>query len=502
MEFTPGTLSQRLVDLGLVESHQVEQLWSEISRSSEDLDDFAGALLRKGLVTNFQLERCLTGERLGYFYGPYKVLYMIGAGTFARVYRAVHRNTGRVVAVKVLRRRHRDDPRQVEQFLREGRMGLQLRHPNIVNIYEIENDPRTPYLVMEFVEGETLREILKIRKKFDPISALRIMADVCAGLEFAAQKGITHRDLKLSNVLVGANGRCKLVDFGLAAMADTSSPEALADCPSARAIDYAALERGTGVRKDDARSDIYFTGCILYHIVSGISPLIETRDRLARLNVSRFNDVKPLLQLEPDCPPNVVSVCNRAMELDPEKRYQTPGQMLGDVQVMLRRLEAGDTGAVRNDGTVAAPVIEIDPEALKEGKGKTVLIVEDKMDLQDLIREKLKNRGYRVLVYGDPMRALERFTPDEPPPADCAVFSAPELGNIALEAFNRFGTDEHTKHLPAILLVDRKQQHIIRSALGGPKRILLAMPLKVRELRAALMKLLASPQEPPATGSV
>jgi serine/threonine-protein kinase len=123
---------------------------------------------------------------LGFFYGPYKVLYMIGAGTFARVYRAVHRETGRVVAVKVLRRRHRDDPRQVEQFLREGKMGLQLRHPNIVSIYDIVNDSRTPYLVMEFVEGETLREILKIRKQFDPISALKIMADVCSGLDHAS----------------------------------------------------------------------------------------------------------------------------------------------------------------------------------------------------------------------------------------------------------------------------------------------------------------------------
>ncbi len=501
MEFTPGSLSQRLVDLGLVDNQQIEQLWSEVSRTSEDLDSYAGALLRKGLVTNFQLERVLTGERLGYFYGPYKVLYMIGAGTFARVYRAVHRNTGRVVAVKVLRRRHRDDPRQVEQFLREGKMGLQLRHPNIVSIYEIENDPRTPYLVMEFVEGETLREILRIRKKFEPLAALRIMADVCAGLDFASQRGITHRDLKLSNVLVGASGRCKLVDFGLAAMADTSSPEALADCPSARAIDYAALERGTGVRKDDPRSDIYFTGCILYHIVSGVSPLTETRDRLARLNVSRFNDVKPLVALEPDCPPHVLTVCNRAMELNPDQRYQTPGQMLAEVQLMIRRLEAGDTGAIKDDGTGPAP-IPIDPEDLKEGKGKTVLLVEDKLDLQDLIREKLKNRGYRVLVFGDPFRALERFNPEEPPPADCAVFSAPELGNAALEAFNQFGTSPHTKHLPSILLVDRKQQHIIRSALVGPKRILLAMPLKVRELRSALIKLLAPPKasEVAATG--
>lgn len=496
MEFTPASLSQRLVDLNLVEPFQVEQLWTEVGRSQLELEDYMGILLRKGLVTNFQLERTLSGERLGYFYGPYKVLYMIGAGTFARVYRAVHRGTGRIVAVKVLRRRHRDDPRQVEQFLREGRMGLQLRHPNIVSIYEIENDPRTPYLVMEFVEGETLREILKIRKQFDSMSALKVLADVCSGLDFASQQGITHRDLKLSNVLVGSSGRCKLVDFGLAAMADTSSPEALADCPSARAIDYAALERGTGVRKDDPRSDIFFTGCILYHILGGINPLTETRDRMARLNVSRFQEIKSLLAIVPNLPPIIFSIVMRAIEWDPLKRYQTPGEMHIDILQAMKRLEAGDTG---NNPVASEGILEIDPEAAKEGKGKSVLIVENKLDLQDLIREKLKSRGYKVLVYSDPERALARFDPDGPPPADCAVFSAPELGNSALEAFNKFGQDRHTCDLAAILLVDRKQQHIIRSALLGPRRILLAMPLKVRELRAALLKLLSPSDTEPST---
>lgn len=492
MEFTPGSLAQRLVDLELVQPIQMDQLWTEFGRGDSDLEDFISLLLRKGLVTNFQLERVLTGERLGYFYGRYKVLYMIGSGTFARVYRAVHRDTGRVVAVKVLRRRHRDDPRQVEQFLREGRMGLQLRHPNIVSIYEIENDPRTPYLVMEFVEGETLREILKIRKQFEPLAALKVMVDICMALDFATQQGITHRDMKLSNVLVGANGRCKLVDFGLAAMADTSTPEALADCPSARAIDYAALERGTGVRKDDPRSDIYFAGCILYHVLSGVSPLTETRDRMARLNISRFHEVRPLISLVPDCPQSVLSIRNKAMELDPEKRYQTPGLMLADIQQAIRRLEAGitDERVQTSEG-----ILVVDPEEAKEGRGKSVMVIECKIDLQDLVRERLKSRGYKVLVYSDPERALERFSADETPPADCVLFSAPELGNSALEAFNKFGTDEHTKHLPAIMLVDRKQQHIIRSALTGPKRILLAMPLKVRELRTALVRLLSNLNE-------
>ena len=169
MEFTPRSLTQRTVDLELASQDQIDRFWGEIRSSEITLEEVKNLLLRKGILTNFQLDRMLTGERLGFFYGHYKVLYMIGAGTFARVFRAVHRETGRIVAIKVLRRRHRDQLADVEQFLREGRMGLQLRHPNIVTIFEIENDPRAPYLVMEFVEGETLREILKIRHKFCPL---------------------------------------------------------------------------------------------------------------------------------------------------------------------------------------------------------------------------------------------------------------------------------------------------------------------------------------------
>ncbi len=490
MEFTPTSIVQRLIDLNLVEPSQMDQVWSEVGRSAVSVEDICSVILRKGLVTNFQLDRALSGERLGYFYGRYKVLYLIGAGTFARVYRAVHRDTNRVVAVKVLRRRHRDDPRQVEQFLREGRMGLQLRHPNIVSIYEIDSDPRAPFLVMEFVEGETLREIIKIRKKFAPTEALKVLSDVSAGLDFALQQGITHRDMKLSNVLVGSNGRCKLVDFGLAAMADTDTPEAIADCPSARAIDYAALERGTGVRKDDTRSDLYFAGCILYHILTGVSPLTETRDRLARLNVSRFREVKSILSLEPELPSIVAQICHRAMELDPVKRYQTPFQLMVDCQDAIRRLEQMEKNPNLKE---EKQDVELGgTEGGNEGHGKSVMIVESKTDLQDLIREKLKNRGYRVLVYANPERAIERFASGEAP-ADCVLFSAPELGNSALEAFNQFGLDEHTKDLPAILLVDEKQQHIIRNAITGPRRIMLSMPLKVRELRTALLHLLQSP---------
>lgn len=497
-DLTPAQLSQRIVEVGLLEPLEVEQAWSEVGSIDGTCEDLLRILQRKELLTNLQVDRLLKGERSGYFYGPYKVLYLIGAGTFARVYRSVHRETGRVVAVKVLRRRHRNEPTQVEQFMREAKVGMQLRHPNIVAIHDVANDPRNPYMVMEFVEGQTLRELIKIRKKLDPTTAVKLMADVANGLAYAGSHGVTHRDMKLSNVLVTSQGKAKLVDFGLAALADTNNEAALADCPSARAIDYAALERGTAVRKDDPRSDLYFFGSMLYHVLTGESPLTETRDRLARLNVSRFREVPHINKVDPSIPFNVAAIVQKAMEVDPLKRYQTPTEILQDLRTTLERLESGDTEtAPRIAAGDAARAAALD--ATTEGAGKTIMLVESKIEFQDLIREKLKKRGYRVLVISDPERALARFSPEEDPAADCVLFSAPELGAAALDAFNQFGAAEHTKNIPALLLVDRKQQFIIRSAKVGPKRMMVAMPLKVRELRAVLLRLFKKSAATPAT---
>jgi eukaryotic-like serine/threonine-protein kinase len=495
-ELTPTQLSHRIVELGLLEPIEIEQAWSEVGGISGTCEDLLRVLQRSDRLTNLQIDKVLKNDRTGYFYGHWKILYLIGAGTFARVYRSVHRETGRVAAVKVLRRRHRAEPTQVEQFMREARVGIKLRHPNIVAIHEVDPDPRNPYMVMEFVEGQTLRELVKIRRKIDPKTAVQLMLDVANGLTYAAGFGVTHRDMKLSNVLVTSVGKAKLVDFGLAALADTSNEAAVADCPNARAIDYAALERGTGVRKDDPRSDIYFFGSMLYHILTGEPPLTETRDRMARLNVSRFREVPHIQKVAPDVPSNVAAVLHKAMEFDPTKRYQTALQLADDLRATLARLEAGDTVTTARIAAGREEATD-EEEASTEGANKTIMLVESKLEFQDLIREKLKKRGYRVLVISDPTRAITRFNPEEEAPADCVLFSAPELGAAALEAFNEFGSNAHTANIPAILLVDRKQQFVIRSAQLGPKRMMLAMPLKVRDLRVALLRLLGTKSTAP-----
>ncbi|MEZ6087122.1 MAG: protein kinase [Pirellulaceae bacterium] len=486
VDFTPEQLASRIVDLGLAPMAEVEAARSDLGTGEQSTEAFVRILHGKGLLTNLQLDKLRKGERSGYFYGKYKVLYLIGAGTFARVYRASHRETNQVVAVKVLRKRYRDEVAELEQFLREGRMGLRLRHPNIVSIYEVDPNVMNPFMVMEFVEGETLRDLVRIRGKLEPETALSLCSDIAAALSYAATLGISHRDLKMSNVLISSEGRAKLVDFGLAALADRENPEKVADCPNARAIDYAALERGTNVRKDDPRSDIYFAGAMLYTMLSGVPPLSETRDRMKRLNVGRFHEIKSLGSIDPTIPVPAIQVVAKSLEFDPDKRLQTASALQAECKLAIERIKQIKQGGPA-EGTSAS-----DNELpTTEGDGRVVMLVESKAALQDVVRDRLKKRGYRVLVIADPARALGRFVPGEDPPADCVIFSASEMGSLALEAFNRFAIDDHTSELPAILLADQAQQNLIKFAKLAPHRVLMSMPLKVLELRTTLQRLLA-----------
>jgi serine/threonine-protein kinase len=489
-DITPEKLGQRMVDAGLMDARQMESLWAELGTREVDLKTFTSLLLRKELLTNYQLDRLTKGERGGFFYGEYKILYLVGTGTFARVYRAVNTRTGRIVAVKSLRRRFRDDKAMCEGFLREGQIGVQLRHPNIVPIYEVMSQP-SPTLIMEFVEGSNLREFIRGRKKLTPIEAMRVGVDILAGLAYAAERGMTHRDLKMSNVLITSRGKGKLVDFGLAGMQAGANPKD-DEVGNPRTIDYAGLERASGVRNNDPRSDLYFAGVILYNMLTGASALAETRDRLTRLSIARYQDIKPITHHEPNLPPRLATFIMRSLELNPEKRYATAAEMYEDAKRLLASLESGETHdpeAAAPDAAAARPAAAEKSTLEQEGAHKTVMIVESKIEMQDLLRDRLKKHGYRVLIFSDPKRAILRFETDDKTPADCVLFCAQDLGESALEAFNKFGTQAATREVPAILFVDAKQTDLIKAADLSPHRLLLTTPLRVRELRENLLKL-------------
>lgn len=478
VELTAEQFAQRAFHLNLVTEHQLNDILSELGSLRATPQQVQQIMLRRDLLTNYQAERLLRGDHTGFFYGDYKVLYLMGTGSFARVFRAVQQKTGDVVAVKVLRNRYCKDVQESERFFREGRMGASLKHPNIVPIYHVGMDAKVPYLAMEFVEGRNLREFTRVRGKFEPMEATRLIAEIASGLQYAAARGIYHRDLKLSNVLMSSRGQAKIVDFGLAAAEGHDDDEA-----NPRTIDYAGLERITGVRKEDPRSDIYFLGCMFYHMLSGVPALSETRDRAQRMHRSRFTQITPLAQVAAELPRAVLRVVEHAMELDPQARYQTPGEMEADLKQLAQKLADGTADIVESGSRAPLPQAPPPPQ-------HSLMVVEANVALQDIFRERLKSPELRVLMTRDPDRALARFS-DRPLPADCLLLSAVELGESALAAFNRLDESDDTRSLPAILLLADNQYTWEQRAKAAEHRVVLKMPLKLREVRETLSRLMS-----------
>jgi len=440
-----------------------------------DAAAFGQALVRREMVTGFQLERLLKGERRGYFYGRAKLLYQIGAGSFARVYRAIHRDTGGILAVKVLRSRYSNDPDKCRAFRHEGEMGQLLRHPNIVAIDDVGEESGTSYITMEFVEGQTLRELVKIRGALDLPRALDVIAQLAAGLEYAHRRGVTHRDLKASNVIVSSTGEAKLVDFGLAGV-DESGDGALGRIDQPRTIDYAALEKLTGMKDDAVRSDIYFLGTIAYLVVAGASPLKETRDRNERADPQRYRGVVPLADRCPELPKDVVDLVSRMINLDPLERWQTAADVRRRAESIIARRNGGEGGEAPAETAVAQ-------------KG-SLMLVESAPKAQQVLREFFSKLGYRVLITENPQRALTRFA-STPPPADCLVLSTHSLGGDAVAAFNTLTTDPFLAAVPAVLLLGSKQADLAGAARSDDRRRVVQMPVQTDDMTRVLRDLVA-----------
>lgn len=482
--------AQRLLECHLLEPEQVEKAFAALGGREIGEDRLKSFLIQHEWVTNWQTQRIEQGNRRGFFYGDWKVLYLVGEGTFARVYRATHRKTGEVKAVKVLRNRYSNDKDTQERFMREAKTVMKLRHPNIVPIHEVGVDHHRTYMVMDFIEGQNLREYVRVHGKVKLAVALNIIRDVAAGLDYAALRGVTHRDLKLSNVLLSSTARANLVDFGLAVV-DKNSDDAPGFNP--RSVDYAGLEKVTNVPRDDKRSDIFFMGCMLYHMLSGHPPLFETRERMRRMSAERFRDVPPITNYI-ELPHRVVILLKHFMEIDPEKRTQNPAKALREIDEVIDAIKAGQVRPY-SDTLSQAEAEEYERRTKKytEGLGLTIMVIESRQDVQDQLRERLKKRGYKVLIINDPRRALSRFEEldlSEANPADCVIFSCAGLGAASLEAFNFFATHSRMKSIPAILLVGDDQKHFLQAANLCEHRVSATMPIKFREIQQSLRKLL------------
>lgn len=498
-ELTAEQLAQRALECRLAEARELDRAVADAGGRNVSHEKLITVLLQKEILTNWQIQRLMEGQKQGYFYGNWKVLYLVGAGTFARVYRGYHMKTADMRAIKVLRNRYAEDAETKDSFLREGKMVMKLRHPNIVPIYEVEEEKGRIYMVMDFVEGQNLREYVRAHEKLKVKVALSIARDLAAGLDYAFELGITHRDLKLSNVMLSTKGQAKIVDFGLAAVAVDEKKSKSDESFNQRSIDYAGLERTTGVPRDDKRSDTFFLGCMLYNMLGGKPPLSEVKERSKRLSPQRFREVEPITNLEPSLPHRAVVLCHRLMELDPEKRPQTPGLALKEIDNVIEAIEAGHVE--KYDSALTEQHAESYEKTVKkdqEGEGKTILVIESNTKMQDMLRSRLKDLGYRVLITSNAQRGIDRFhdlSPGEDRPADVVVFGSSGLGRTAVEAFNYFLTNEETAGSPTILLVKPGLKKLAASVKMGSCGIALEMPLNFKHMRKAILKLTPKKEE-------
>ncbi|MEO1495722.1 MAG: serine/threonine-protein kinase [Planctomycetota bacterium] len=477
-------LAQGALDAGVITERELRSARAEVDAAGDAMEELSQSLVRKGLLTNYQLERLQRGFRDGYVYGDYTVLYLVGSGTFARVFRAIHRKSGEVYAIKVMRSRFSQDPKRADFFRREGELGKKLVHANIVPIHDVVAEGGSHYLVMDFVEGRNLRETYRVKGRFEWREATHILCGILAGLQYAFQQGVTHRDLKMSNVLVASDGTARIVDFGLAAL-DGVSGDAAAGVD--RTVEYAALEKATGVRKDDTRSDVFFVGCMMHQMLSGVATLPEGRDRGQRFGRDVFSTFKPIVELVPEIPLSLAMVLGKALELDPDRRYQTPGDMLTDLKLAVRRAEGSGQGEARQE-------LASQEGIGTDGKPRRLMVVESDTKRQDVLRDLFKKNGYRVLVSTDPDRVLDRFATD-PKTAEAALFCAATIGAPAVEAFNRFGEGPGTRDIPAVLLLEESQGEWAKSVNRCDHRSVAVMPLKLKQLRGAVSEVLAAGAE-------
>jgi beta-lactam-binding protein with PASTA domain/tRNA A-37 threonylcarbamoyl transferase component Bud32 len=268
--------------------------------------------------------------------GRYQVGATLGYGGMAEVHHGRDVRLGREVAIKVLRADLARDPSFQVRFRREAQAAAALNHPSIVAVYDTGDETpgvgpngHAPYIVMEYVDGRTLRDVLKVEGRLHPQRAMEIAADICAALDFSHRTGIVHRDIKPGNVMITKAGTIKVMDFGIArAVADNA-----ATVTSTHAVigtaQYLSPEQARG-EKVDARSDVYSLGCLLYELVTGQPPFTGDSPVAVAYQHVRENAIPPS-QVNPDVPATVDAIVMKALAKHPMNRYQTAGEMRTDL---------------------------------------------------------------------------------------------------------------------------------------------------------------------------
>jgi len=330
--------------LSLDEAKAMFARWQhEAKEAAGNLPQFASWMVANNYVTEYQAQLLTRGHAEGFFLNQYKILDRLGKGRMAGVYKAQHQ-LGQIVAIKVLPPSKAQDANLLGRFHREARLALRLKHPNIVRTFQTGTADGLHYIVMEYLEGETLEEVLVRRGKLPPTEAVRLIYQALQGLQHIHTQGLVHRDLKPANLmLVGStpestlHATVKILDIGLGRTlfeettgeANLTSEGVLLGTP-----DYMSPEQARDPRTIDIRSDIYSLGCVLYHLLTGQPPFPDT-NIINQMLRHAGETPKPLKAFNPAVPDGLQQIVNWMMAKDAAQRYPTPERAAQALQIFL-----------------------------------------------------------------------------------------------------------------------------------------------------------------------
>jgi len=341
---------------GLLDNGCDQKLYSAIKQQVQDgtlsLDDLTKQLLEKELITDWHLQKLLSGKYKGFYLGKYKLLGHLGTGGMSSVYLAEHQISRQRRAIKVLPRKRVSDKSYLDRFYLEARAAASLNHPNIVRIYDICHEGETHYMVMEYVPGKDLYEVVKGTGPLGCNKAVEFCVQAAEGLSHAHKRSLVHRDIKPANLLLANDGVVKILDLGLALMNqdDRQSLTLLYNEKVMGTADYLSPEQAVNSHDVDSRSDIYSLGCTLYFLLAGHPPF--PKGTLAqRIAMHQQAEPTPLVQVRPDCPASLAAICRQMMQKNPQHRYQTCNDL------KLELLHWLDTGQRLGTGLIPGTLI-------------------------------------------------------------------------------------------------------------------------------------------------
>ncbi|TFV85712.1 Stk1 family PASTA domain-containing Ser/Thr kinase [Blastococcus sp. CT_GayMR16] len=371
----------------------------------------------------------------------YEIGGVLGRGGMAEVHRGRDLRLGREVAVKVLRSDLARDPSFQVRFRREAQAAASLNHPAIVAVYDTGEDRTpigaTPYIVMEYVEGETLRDVIRREGHLSPERAMELAADICGALDFSHRNGIVHRDVKPGNVMITPQGTVKVMDFGIARAVSDSAATMTSTAAVIGTAQYLSPEQARG-ESVDARSDVYSMGCLLYELVTGAPPFSGDSPVAVAYQHVREDPRLPS-SINPQVPAELDAILLKAMSKNPANRYQSAAEMRND---LLRALAGQRVEATPVMGDAEkTTILSATPGGYGGGYSD-----EDRWDDEDEQARRRKRKiiaivaVLAVLLLGGAIAAAIALSGDDAPPATSQV-QVPPLVNVERTAAEKAITD-------------------------------------------------------------